>query len=223
MASNTTQLTATALNVGQRSYIADLWPIALVYSLIMAGVWTPPGPSLAVIALLMLGTAAVFAVRGGYSASQLGLTQPSRGAVPILTAGVLLAVLLAILGPAVTKPSGYAHVVPLQRAWQYAIWAVAQEFILQSLFFLRLESLIGGKRAVWVASLLFAAAHIPNPLLTPLSFLGSLLFCEMFRRYRNLYPIGVIHALLGLTIAASLPDSLLHHMRVGIGYLLYHP
>jgi hypothetical protein len=26
---------------------------------------------------------------------------------------------------------------------------------------------------------------------------------------------------LGLTIAASLPDSLLHHMRVGLGYLLY--
>ena len=38
-----------------------------------------------------------------------------------------------------------------------------------------------------------------------------------------LFPLGVVHAALGLTIAASLPDSLLHHMRVGIGYLMYHP
>jgi hypothetical protein len=43
----------------------------------------------------------------------------------------------------------------------------------------------------------------------------------MFRRYRNIFPLGLVHAALGLTIAASLPDSLLHHMRVGLGYLLY--
>jgi hypothetical protein len=49
------------------------------------------------------------------------------------------------------------------------------------------------------------------------------LFCEMFRRYRNIFPLGLVHAVLGLTIAASLPDSLLHHMRVGLGYLTYHP
>jgi hypothetical protein len=59
--------------------------------------------------------------------------------------------------------------------------------------------------------------------LTFLSFIGGVLFCEMFRRYRNIFPLGLIHGTLGLTIAASLPDSLLHHMRVGLGYVLYHP
>jgi len=43
----------------------------------------------------------------------------------------------------------------------------------------------------------------------------------MFRRYRNIFPLGLVHAALGLTIAASLPDHWLHHMRVGIGYLRY--
>jgi len=70
---------------------------------------------------------------------------------------------------------------------------------------------------------LFAAPHVPSPLLTGLSLIGGLLFCEMFRRYRNIFPLGLIHAAIGLTIAASLPDSLLHHMRVGLGYLLYRP
>ncbi|PYV85471.1 MAG: CAAX protease family protein, partial [Acidobacteria bacterium] len=40
-------------------------------------------------------------------------------------------------------------------------------------------------------------------------------------RWRNLYPIGIIHAALGLTIAFSFPDRWLHHMRVGIGFLVH--
>jgi hypothetical protein len=43
----------------------------------------------------------------------------------------------------------------------------------------------------------------------------------MFRRYRSIYPIAVVHAALGLTVAVTMPDSLLHHMRVGIGYFQY--
>jgi hypothetical protein len=38
----------------------------------------------------------------------------------------------------------------------------------------------------------------------------------MYRRYRSIYAIGIIHAMLGLTIFLVTPDSLLHHMRVGL-------
>jgi membrane protease YdiL (CAAX protease family) len=106
-------------------------------------------------------------------------------------------------------------------AWQYVIWAMLQEFMLQSFFFTRCERLFGGPTAVWVAATLFAAAHLPSPILTTFTLIGGLFFCEMFRRYRSIYPLGVVHALLGLTIAMTVPDSLLHHMRVGIGYLRY--
>jgi membrane protease YdiL (CAAX protease family) len=73
--------------------------------------------------------------------------------------------------------------------------------------------------AVICAASLYAAAHVPSPLLTVLSFFGGVLFCELFRRWRNIFPLGIIHAALGLMIAANLPDKWLHHMRVGIGYL----
>jgi hypothetical protein len=43
----------------------------------------------------------------------------------------------------------------------------------------------------------------------------------MFRRYRSLYPLMLGHAVLGLTLAITMPDSLIHHMRVGLGYLKY--
>ena len=43
----------------------------------------------------------------------------------------------------------------------------------------------------------------------------------MFRRYRSLYLIGIVHAVLGLTIVVTMPDSPLHNMRVGVGYLRY--
>jgi membrane protease YdiL (CAAX protease family) len=109
----------------------------------------------------------------------------------------------------------------LHLAWQYVIWALIQEFILQSFFFTRCEELFGSTAAVWVAATLFAAAHLPSPILTTFTLIGGLFFCEMFRRYRSIYPIGIVHAVLGLTIAVTMPDSLLHNMRVGIGYLRY--
>ena len=103
----------------------------------------------------------------------------------------------------------------------YLVWALMQEFILQSFFFTRCEELFGGATAVWVAATLFAAAHLPNPILTTFTLIAALFFCEMFRRYRSIYPIAFVHAVLGLTVAVTMPDSLLHHMRVGIGYLQY--
>lgn len=109
----------------------------------------------------------------------------------------------------------------LHLMWQYFVWAMIQQFILQSFFFTRCEELFGSSAAVWVTATLFAAAHLPSPILTTFTLVGGLFFCEMFRRYRSIYPIGIVHAVLGLTVAVTVPDSLLHHMRVGIGYLRY--
>jgi membrane protease YdiL (CAAX protease family) len=196
--------------------------VGIVFVLIIVAGWTRPG---AVNAGAILSAALCilwFTVRAGYSVPELGLARPGAGEVLMLLSGTVLVIALVALG-LMLNSLGPAHPVPWNRAYQYALWALVQEFILQSFFFVRLESLLGGRRAVWAAAMLFAATHIPSPLLTLLSFGGGLLFCEMFRRHRNIYPLGLVHAALGLTIAASLPDGLLHHMRVGVGYLSYHP
>jgi len=55
--------------------------------------------------------------------------------------------------------------------------------------------------------------------LTTFTLIAGLFFCEMFRRYRSIYLLGLVHAVLGLTVAATIPQSLVNHMRVGIGFL----
>jgi membrane protease YdiL (CAAX protease family) len=196
--------------------------VGLVFALIMIAVWTPQGRVNTVSSLVAAICIVGFSVRGGYSVRELGLARPGSGAIMMLVSGALMICTIIVAG-SVMRRFGHAQPVPWRRAWQYAIWAMEQEFILQSFFYLRLESLLGSRRAVLGAALLFSAAHFPSPVLTLLSFIGGLLFCEMFRRYRNIFPLGLVHAVLGLTIGASLPDSLLHHMRVGLGYLLYRP
>lgn len=139
----------------------------------------------------------------------------------ILLSGALCCGLIATLGFAL-KSFGPTYHVPWLASTAYVVWSLVQEFILQSVFFLRFEALLGPRRAVFAAAGVFAVAHLPSPVLTVLSMIGGMVFCELFRRYRNLYPIGLIHGALGLTIAASLPDHWLHHMRVGVGYLAIH-
>ena len=195
--------------------------IGIVFVLILAAVWTHQGRLNAFFSISAAACVVGFAIAGPWSSREMGLTQPFAGALRILLIGVLLCGLIWLAGVPF-RAIGAAYSIPWERSWQYAIWALVQEFILQSIFFVRFETAFGSRRAIFLSASLYAIAHIPNPLLAPLSFVGGLIFCECFRRYRNVFPLGVIHAGLGLTVASSFPDQWLHHMRVGIGYLTLH-
>jgi len=105
----------------------------------------------------------------------------------------------------------------------YAIWALEQEFILNSFFYNRFESLLGNTTgAVVTTAFLFSLVHIPNPVLVPATFLGGLFFVEVFRRWRNIYPLAISHAMFGLTLGFVFPDHLIRHMRVGLAFLHFH-
>jgi hypothetical protein len=69
---------------------------------------------------------------------------------------------------------------------------------------------------------LFALAHVPNPVLTPITLVWGIAACFLFLRYRNIYALGIAHGILGLCVAVIVPEPLQHHMRVGIGYYRYH-
>ena len=114
--------------------------------------------------------------------------------------------------------------VPVGRhMWGYVIWAFLQQFVLQDFFLLRLLRLMPTpKSAVITAAAMFAIAHLPNPLLTVATLVWGLIACTVFLRYRSLYSLGLIHGILGLCIAVSIPNAIHHHMRVGLGYLLYN-
>ncbi|MGA9353408.1 MAG: CPBP family intramembrane glutamic endopeptidase [Terriglobales bacterium] len=202
--------------------------LVVVYGLIECALWARPLAlrnrwALAAAVAIFLFIAIDVVHSGRPSLRRLGLGLPTTlGASLVL----LITAVAAIFLIATARWAGGD--VPVNgiwptfgQWWAYGLWALIQEFILQSFFFTRCEDLFGGGAAVWMAATLFAAAHLPNPLLTTFTFIAALFFCEMFRRHRSIYPIAVAHALLGLTVALTMPDSLLHHMRVGIGYLRY--
>jgi len=206
-----------------RSALGIWLEIAFAYGLLEAALWTPPGRLDLAWMILTAAFILVMAFRGPYSAREMGVTFPSaKATIWIVGAGLILAVTIWSFAALTGANAAPTHAMPLRTAWQYAIWAFLQQFMLQSFFFVRLESLLGSRRAVLATTILFAAAHIPNPILTIGSALAGFFFCEMFRRYRNIFPLGVVHVILGLAMAASISDALLHHMRVGIGYLQFH-
>ena len=53
----------------------------------------------------------------------------------------------------------------MHQAWQYVVWALVQEFMLQSFFFTRCEELFGSSTAIWVTATFFAVVHVPNMVL----------------------------------------------------------
>src|SRR6202790_5271772 len=206
---------------GRRSFI--WFQLIVAYVCMEFALWSSQLASRNKWVLITAITILVFVLLDRPSRRRMGLGLPSRfGASMVLAVSFATAVFLGLV---VRWAGGQIPANPIWPSfhlmWQYVAWALIQEFLLQSFFFTRCEELFGSLTAVWVAATVFAAAHLPSPILTTLTFAGGLFFCEMFRRYRSIYPIGIVHGMLGLSIALTMPDSLLHHMRVGIGYLSY--
>jgi hypothetical protein len=106
--------------------------------------------------------------------------------------------------------------------WAYAMWACFQQLLLQGFFLPRcLGVMKGGRASALLAAGLFALAHLPNPILTPVTLLWGYVACMLFLRYRNVYPLALAHAIFGITIAITIPGPVDHNMRVGLGYLTY--
>lgn len=197
--------------------------MVVAFLLLEFALWTPQPGGRNRWAVITMTTILFFVLVDRPSLERLGLRLPKTfGASVVLGVSFAVAVLMVLgvrwAGGAIQANPAWPN---LHMAWQYLVWAMIQEFMLQSFFFTRCERLFGGPTAVWVAATIFAAAHLPSPILTTFTLIGALFFCEMFRRYRSIYPIGIVHALLGLTVAVTMPNSLLHHMRVGIGYLRF--
>lgn len=197
--------------------------LVIAYGLIECALWSPRLAIRNRWALAAAIVIVIFLLVDRPSIRRMGLGLPSTlGASVVLAISFVLAVVMIFF---VESIGGQIAPMPtwttLYRSGGYVIWALLQELLLQSFFFTRCEDLFGSPAAVWVAATLFAAAHLPNLILMTLTLVGGLFFCAMFRRIRSIYPIGIVHALLGLTVAITMPDSLLHHMRAGIGFLQY--
>jgi membrane protease YdiL (CAAX protease family) len=208
-----------------RSTQRDLLELAVGYALILATVWTA-NPTQRILYWLAFAwiVATTWARREDWPALGLG-RKGLLQSLWIVGVALLLSALAIFIAWRTHRLHRLHGPTPLPlHGWRYIVWSVMQQFLLQSYFLLRLLRLLPGKAApILVAAGIFSLAHLPNPILTPITLVWGIIACILFLRYRNIYALGVAHGILGLCVAVTVPNSLHHHMRVGLGYLRYHP
>jgi len=199
----------------------DLTELVLGYALIVGIIWSPEHLQRILSPIAFVLTLLVVLVRGK-SHNELGLGW--RGFVSslwIMPAAFALSAASMFLAAKV----GTLHPLykgDLQHITGYVLWTIYQQFLLQDFFMDRVLRLVSSEPgAITLAGALFAAAHLPNLVLTVATLVWGIVSCALFRRYRNLWMLGLAQGLLGLCIAICVPDSLIHHMRVGLGFLRY--
>jgi hypothetical protein len=201
----------------------DLLELILGYGLIVGIIWSPERVQAILSPIALLVTLSVVLVR-----------QPSRDELGFGTRGLIAslwilpaAVALTLLSVLAAGRIGTLH--PLYKAGVghvigYVLWTIYQQFLLQDYFLDRLLRLVSSDSvAVFLAGMLFSAAHLPNLLLAAATVVWGIVSCSLFRRYHNIWALGLAQGLLGICFAVSVPDALHHHLRVGLGYLRYRP
>jgi membrane protease YdiL (CAAX protease family) len=200
----------------------DFVELMLGYGTIVGVIWTPEHWQHILTPIALVLTLGVVVARG-QSREELGLgwrgLLASAWILPAATAlgavSVFVAAKMGTLHP--LYKADFAHISG------YVLWTVYQQFLLQDYFMDRLMRLVSSAgAAVAIAGTMFAAAHLPNLVLTATTLVWGMVACALFRRYRNLWMLGLAQGLLGLCFAVCVPDALHHHLRVGLGYLRYH-
>ena len=217
----TTNPTSYAIAVPRSTSSRDFTQLLFGFSLIMLVLWLPTREQL-IFGPIALLTPAVLVWSARPTLHELGFTL--RGflrSLWILPAALALAILSILLAQnlgtfhPLYQPD-FAHV------GGYVLWTIYQQFLLQDYFMPRLTRLLTSDAAIAVAAILFAVAHLPNLPLTAATLVWGAVSCALFRRYRNIYVLGLVQGLLGLCFAVCIPDAWHHHMRVGLGFGRYH-
>jgi CAAX prenyl protease-like protein len=200
----------------------DLMELVFGYGLIVFVLWMPELPQRILSPVAFLVTLAIVLVRRP-SWDELGIGW--RGLVRSLWI-LPAAIVVVIVSVLVAKEIDTLH--PLYKGdfkhiAGYVLWTLYQQFLMNDLFMPRLTRLLASESAaVSMAAVLFAAAHLPNVWLAVATLVWGTISCALFRRYHNIYALGLAQGLLGICFAVCVPDAVHHHLRVGLGYLRYH-
>ncbi len=201
---------------------AALLELGLFLGLVFSYIWIWSGwsrSSILVVYAAGLGLTLATHLIHGEDARALGLRvdnllpAAAQAAVPT----VPLVAVFAALGIA----GGHwgAEALDLNRFLRVVSWAFLQQYLLQAFIHRRLAAIVDRPvpRELLVGGI-FGALHLPNPILTPVTFLAGWIFALLYRRRPNLLVLAACHAMGSTAVAFGFPPEALQRMRVGPGY-----
>lgn len=110
----------------------------------------------------------------------------------------------------------------LLRGIVYFAWCVVQQLLLQNMIYRRIRSGLGATRsAAFLGGVLFAAAHLPNPVLVPATLIWGTISTRLFERRPSIIAIALLQTLLSSLLIWLTPVAWNHQFRVGPGYWGY--
>ena len=194
-------------------FSAAILASVLAYTWIVAPAAPPWAAGVATIAVVALSVAR--AIRSGEWGLARAAFVPALGWSAALTAATAAVVYLAgsQLGTwhAPANPWGtLAALVP---------WGLGQQFALQIVFLREAQAMASKSGGVWLAALLFAALHLPNPFLTLVTGIAAIGWCWIYDRHPHVLPLALSHALLTLAVLSAFDDAVTGRLRVGAAYL----
>lgn len=117
---------------------------------------------------------------------------------------------------------GWMRVTPgqLVNRWLlYLFWCILQQLLFQNMIYRRLRAALGASWGTRVcAGALFAAVHMPNPILVPATFLWGTVSTRLFDSHPSIPSLGLWQALLSILLTWLAPITMIRQLRVGPGY-----
>ena len=201
----------------------DLAELLIGYSLILSVIWTPR-PLQHWLYYIALGWFIVSITLSfeGWKAMGCSIAGFWRSSWIVGVALILAGIATYLAAALHTLHHPGAPIQWVRSFGGYTVWALLQQLLLQGYFLARLLRLMPNPTvAACITASVFALAHLPNPILTPLTLVWGLAACLLFVKSRNVYPLAIAHAIFGICVAITIPASALHNMRVGLGYIRY--
>ena len=99
------------------------------------------------------------------------------------------------------------------------LWGGAQQWVLQTVVLREAQRASSRGKGIVIAAVLFAAVHLPNPLLVPVTGAAAVLWCWLYDRHPNVIPLALSHGLGTLAIRYAFDDRITGHLRIGAAFL----
>ncbi len=208
----------------EKDYFA-LWEIASVVTSFLIAEWVVlafVGSSKIVLAVPVMLAFALMAVshrERGETLRSIGFRTDNFVAACWLLLPPTAAAVLVIVAVGWFVNQGLISAPWRNRFLLLPVWALVQQYVLNGFINRRAALFFGnGGKSIVLIALIFGLLHLPNPLLSVLTFTGGLIWAFAYQRQPNLFALALSHTIVSITLALVISSKWLDSLRVGFKF-----